>query len=725
MLGDSRQSVGGPRAIASPRGLDIIWENGDGLGGVDALDYVGYRVWLEGLAGGNVPVYDWRGFGMDKEKEERECAVFCSKDTTAGALLRRHRRLDDDDRAKALQELGDRKVTSLGLEFPELMPRTPSKVCWTLPKGRGVPDPKDFMHAFRAQNILMDAWDIYPPIVLDWIGATISHGVNLNFRGDRLETITRPNHPSIRGDPSLVIEELEKEMKEGRRPGWFQDPPFKWFVQSPVGQVPKTKVSRLPSGEYVMSESLRIIMDWSFGLQARIPGDRAAPDSINANIPLMDISCISFDQMVVTFMNAGPGAWATVFDFAHAHQSISVRPEDWPIGLVHLPGKGYAISTRCQYGSRRSGGVWEIFAELFTVLLFAKWGVSYVLRWVDDLCHFAKDKDTAMHVQALVVYLSQRYGFKLHPDKIRGPLQVAEFMGLEWCPARGTICLPAAKRFKYTNSLTSLLNSTNKWSTSDIHSALGVIVYLSRIFVATRFMAADWAGLLKSIVNLRDPSRCFSNSCKPPNHLRWHLRTVLAILAVHSGTTTPFLHSRLSSMVDYRPTPLEIFVDASGGSGWGAFVPSTKQWAYGSWSQEQLDSHWVENGKSSPLFEAQGICLALWSLGIRDQEILVRCDAEVVVGKYTRPSSRFGKIEKLNEAMLALCVSECLLNICIVLSHISGVHNVYADLLSRGVQGLKDFKSRATSEGWSPHDSQMQPTSPPPELCQMTPHLCW
>lgn len=715
-------------ALASPRGLDIGWPVGRGKGGYDVGCFEGYGEWLVGLKAGAAPVYDWRGHEGDRVQEAREVEAFMSaKGPAVRDLLGRNRRLDDEGRAIALEKLGHTRVTALGLEFPELPFGHVSSLRWRLKDGcdadRTQPVAKDFMHSFRAQNLLLDAWDVYPPVILDWLGATISMGVNLNFVGDRSRSVRHENHPSIRDNMSQVVEELEKEMAEGRRPNWFAEPPFEWFIQSPVGQVPKVKVSLAESGKFVLEESLRVIMDWSFGLEKRVSGDKAAPDSINAQIPLMDISCISFDQMLVTFLEAGKGAFATVFDFAHAHQSISVRVEDWPVGLVYIPGKGYAISTRCQYGSRRSGGVWEVFAELFTVLLYVKWGIAGVLRWVDDLCHFAKDKEAALHVQALVVYLSQRYGFKLHPAKIRGPLEVGEFMGLLWCPAECTISLPPTKRFKYTEALGSLLLAA-QWRVSDIHSAMGIIVYLSRLLVSIRFMAVDWAALLKGMApNTKAPLHLAS--CRPPKQLCWHIKTVLAVLKLHSGSSTPFIHSKMKAFVGPRVPPLEIFVDASGSCGWGCFVPLTKKWACGLWSSEQIESHWVSEGKSSPLFEAQGLCMALWSLGLRDQEILVRSDASVVVEKYKRPSSRFGKVEKLNEAMLALCVSECMLNVSIVLSHIPGVSNVYADLLSRGKQGLADFLSRATSEGWSPLDSRVQATSPPLELCRLTPQIFW
>lgn len=168
-----------------------------------------------------------------------------------------------------------------------------------------------------------------------------------------------------------------------------------------------------------------------------------------------------------------------------------------------------------------------------------------------------------------------------------------------------------------------------------------------------------------------------------------------------------------------------VMVDASGKFGWGAFHQQSRHWVSGDWSEDQKLSHVVNSHASSPLFEAKGLVLSLWSLNLRDRNITVYSDSSVVVGKYQQSFKRFDKIDTLNEAMLALCVVECLLNVKLTLIHISGADNVFADQLSRGELGRQEFRNRANFEGWSADDYRLEAISLPLRVLQLTPRICW
>lgn len=700
-------------------GGDFLRQGGMGV----AVNKVGFKSWLAALVLEELGIreYSWKGFVEDELEESLEVQQFVhSLGSLDKACFEGGTRLTLDQRQNLLYEMGEEGVRSMGLEFPDddIGLRGPE---WAMPYEER-PRFDDYKHSFRLQNLLMDGWHLLPPIVLDWLVASIRWGVNVNYTGLRQGSKRTSNHPSVLDDPAAVVAELALEQKEGRRPPWTPSPPFKWFVQAPVGRAPKTKVV-VKDGIFSLQESLRVIMDWSAGSVKRQLGDKAAPDSLNAQIPLMDIKFISFDTMLLCFLEAGKDAWITVFDFAHAHQSVSVREADWPLGIISLAELGWSICARLQYGSRRSAGVWEIFGEIFTVLLAAKWGIVGVLRWVDDLCHFARSKEEAMRVQALVVYVSQRYGFKLHPGKILGPLQIAKFLGLLWNPSAGTLSFPAEKIFKYLSFLEGLQQEA-RWSLDDLRSATGIIVYLAMVFVPLRFMGPLWSAQIKSMENMVP----ILNSCKPPIGLSWHVRVVSTVLRLHSGSAVAFIHSCMKDRGTGVSAQVErtiVEVDASGDFGWGAYMPLTKAWSGFDWCPREKDSHLAETHFSSPLFEAKGMVYALWSLQLKNQNVLFKSDAEVVVDKYRFPHRRFQKNAAMNSVMFALCVSECVLNVCVSLIHIPGVQNVFADAISRGSQGRLNLEELARVQGWSPSDSWRPPISPPVGISQETPLLFW
>lgn len=102
---------------------------------------------------------------------------------------------------------------------------------WTIPVHKR-PVANSLMHSFRNDTLLMDLWDVYPPVVADWVSVTIKHGVSLNFVGDRGKTVTMDNHPSVLDDVQAVVTEIEKEILGGRRSDcWFASPPFKHYIK--------------------------------------------------------------------------------------------------------------------------------------------------------------------------------------------------------------------------------------------------------------------------------------------------------------------------------------------------------------------------------------------------------------------------------------------------------------------------------------------------------------
>lgn len=705
------------RRLASPRGLAFTTPADWPACLVGNNESHAARSWIED-ARNNVPhIYSVEGHPEDTLSEAQELLHFRTHVLSAPQMVvfDRGRRLDNHERERFLKTAPDGYMVKWGLEFPDV---DDLEEVWV--EGVEPPSLDDTRHHFRGDMMLMDAWDIYPPIVLDWLSATIRNGASLAYNGPRRVCLTRANHPAVEENRLPVGEELELEMEENRRPRWFSKCPFKFFTRVPLGRVPKWK-AKLVNGKYTLVEALRVILDYSAGYDrslGKLKGGVSA-DSLNAHIPKMDIKFISFDEILRTFLDAPKESWCVVFDFAHAHQSISIRKKDWPFGMVYLEGFGWAISTRLQYGSRRSAGVWEVFGEFFIVMMFCRYGITGLLRWVDDVCYFGATYEQCLLVQSLLVYVSKRYGFALHPVKIQGPLLNIDFTGINWTPATKTVMFPPAKIAKYKLRFQVLLDSA-RWTIHDIQSTHGVIMHLSKILLALRFMCAEWSALLASLLKPK------LTGCRRPKKLAWHLRTLLAVLDHHSGTLVPFIHSKMAQQKECVPFVL-LRTDASSEHGFGGYIPATHSFCKGIWTAEQKASHIAGTHPSSPLFEAQGLINVLWSFQqeIRGGNVTAEVDAQVLEGKYKSGYQRFGNIEKMNLAALALIVTECMLNICLSVVHIPGVTNTHSDLLSRGVQGWLQFQTLARSEGWSLKNCERQAVSLPEDLWPLVRPLCW
>jgi len=121
------------------------------------------------------------------------------------------------------------------------------------------------------------------------------------------------------------------------------------------------------------------------------------------------------------------------------------------------------------------------------------------------------------------------------------------------------------------------------------------------------------------------------------------------------------------------PSPeMELFTDASGTQGWGAF-----------WNGRWLQSHWTECQSTMPIVwkELYAIVCAVHSWGHlwTKQKILFHCDNAAVVDIWRKGSTRDPETMALVRMLYLRAAHH---NINIIITHISGVNNCIADSLS-------------------------------------------
>ncbi len=141
-----------------------------------------------------------------------------------------------------------------------------------------------------------------------------TQGFRLGFAGDRSRRLLQPNLPSAAVYPDLIWEKIAKEVETGRVAGPFETPPFKSFVQSPIGLVPK-------GGE---PGKFRMI----FHLSAPSP-----ELSVNGQTPrnLCSVHYHDFDEAVKLVQEIGNEAYIGLSNMEHAFRQVPIHPEDWQL----------------------------------------------------------------------------------------------------------------------------------------------------------------------------------------------------------------------------------------------------------------------------------------------------------------------------------------------------------------------------------------------------------
>ena len=81
----------------------------------------------------------------------------------------------------------------------------------------------------------------YDSVKTEFLIKGFTQGFDLGYRGPEKVKQNSPNLKFTIGNETELWNKVMKEVKELRYAGPFQEPPFEFYIQSPIGLVPKDK----------------------------------------------------------------------------------------------------------------------------------------------------------------------------------------------------------------------------------------------------------------------------------------------------------------------------------------------------------------------------------------------------------------------------------------------------------------------------------------------------
>ena len=203
-------------------------------------------------------------------------------------------------------------------------------------------------------------------------------GFSLNYKGEKLVKRTAPNLKLRVGSKVDLWNKVMTEVKDNRFAGPFEEVPFKHFIQSPIGLVPKDKGTKT-----------RLIFHLSYPKKG---------DSVNSGIPhdLCTVQYPSFDQAVKLCLKAGQACHIAKSDMARAFRNIPMRISDWKYLVMKaehpLTGKVYYFVDKClPFGSSISCAIFQDFSDSIAFLVTYQSGRLNV-NYLDDFFFAALKK---------------------------------------------------------------------------------------------------------------------------------------------------------------------------------------------------------------------------------------------------------------------------------------------------------------------------------------------
>jgi len=511
---------------------------------------------------------------------------------------------------------------------------------------------------WRRRLYAPDGYGLACPKQAEDILRAIERGAPVDFEGIRSSPRRLPNHPIKPEHLQKVRDVIAADVAALKKAGPLAPYPLPivhghplWV--SPIGAVPKK-----------YSDKVRVIHD----LSAPKGGD-----SVNAGILDGSLSISSFGHAAQAVRRLGRGAWLIKLDVEAAYKQVPVRPEDWHLLGFEFEGKLY-YERVLPFGLRSSCRLWELFAAAlhFMCARLGCGAAHEVIHYVDDFLFVVSPAGGQPAAAALLrgaLSLCEELGVPMAPNKVEGPSQCLEFLGIMLDTVKMEARLPEV-RLQRLHALMVEWQSSPSASIHQLQSLAGLLNFASGCVSPGRVYT-------RRIINFT--TRLLALGCGK------HARCALTpAVRADIAWWAEFLHGwngvSLLYEAEWTEAPtIELWTDACL-HGFGAYFAG--RWLAGAWSPEEMAAAQRTTRVSMPFLEMRALHLAAsaWGELWRGKKILFHCDCKPVVDAFGQMRSSNAQQMHQIRALHQLAARH---GFDFRVQHIAGVTNTVADVLSR------------------------------------------
>ena len=184
----------------------------------------------------------------------------------------------------------------------------------------------------------------------DFLIDGFKHGFSIGYSGSMKLKRTAPNLRLRVGNETVLWNKVMKEVKLKRYAGPYAKPPFEFFVQSPIGLVPKDG-----------GHETHLIFHLSYPRSG---------NSINSETPvdICKVKYCKFDDAIRHCLEEGVGCHISCSDFSAAFRNLGIKPKHWPLLMMKakspIDGKWYYFIDKClPFGASISCAHFQAFSD--------------------------------------------------------------------------------------------------------------------------------------------------------------------------------------------------------------------------------------------------------------------------------------------------------------------------------------------------------------------------
>ena len=466
----------------------------------------------------------------------------------------------------------------------------------------------------------------------------LCHGCTIGYTGPQFSYLAN-NLVSAYQQPEVIDDTLKRECELGRILGPFESPPLPNFRTSGLGLVPKH------------DGGWRTIYHLSAPLNSSV-NNFINPDDYS-------LSYCSIDDAYAFINELGPGTLLSKIDLKDAFRLIPINPSDWNLLGIHWRGKFY-VDTCLPFGLRSAPYLFNRLSQMIHWILTNNYEVQHLLYYLDDfLTAGPADSPVCSRNLNAMLTLCQNINAPVKTSKIEGPSTSITFLGIHLNTVTMEASITAERKESLLEELRDL-HQQHKCTKRQLLSLIGKLSFSCKVLPSGRIF-------LRRLIDLSTTVKQLHHHIRLTMEARLDLQWWLAFLPHWSGRGLILnTHWTLN-------TKMQLFTDASGHEGWGAY-----------WSGRWLQDHWSPKQKEMSIAwkELYAIVMAVHTWGVlwQRQKILFNCDNQNVVGIWEKGSTKSPEIMALVR-LLYFCAARHNIHVCV--QHIPGNSNNIADAISR------------------------------------------
>ena len=273
------------------------------------------------------------------------------------------------------------------------------------------------------------------------------YGFELGYTGPKMVKQSAHNLKIRVGNETILWNKVMKEVKLKRFAGPYNTIPFEYYIQSPIGLVPK--------GE----DDTRLIFHLSYPQNG---------NSVNAGIPKDKYSVVykDFSQAIQACLELGIGCKLSKLDMKSAFRILCMRPDQfWLLVLKAkspIDGKTYYFIDKClPFGSSISCAHFQRFLDAVAHLVRHRLGLpqkaKIPVNYLDDFLFTALTKALCDGQLDTFLAICAEINFPVSMDKTFWSTSIIVFLGLLIDAERQIVAIPVDKVERATHLIQDIL----------------------------------------------------------------------------------------------------------------------------------------------------------------------------------------------------------------------------------------------------------------------------